>query len=97
MLQLLHNVFIEAEKDPLLQTILFMMIRLAFPVFICYCLVQFSFRIGQKESEDDVFGGANLDMMHAKQSKVTFADIAGIDQVKEEIRVCDTWFPLSHT
>jgi len=83
---LMHDVFIEAEKEHLLQTVLFMMIRLAFPVIVCYCLVQFSFRIGQKESEDDIFGGANLDMMHAKQSKVTFEDIAGIDQVKDEIK-----------
>lgn len=82
-----HNVFIDAEHEHLLQTILFMMIRLFFPVLVCYCLVQFSFRIGQKENEDEIFGGANLDMMHAKQSKITFADIAGIDQVKDEIKV----------
>ena len=81
-----HNVFIEKEEPDLLQTIGFMSIRLAFPVIVCYCLVQFSFRIGQRESEDDIFGGANLDMMHAKESKINFSDIAGIDQVKEEIK-----------
>eukprot|EP00210_Caulerpa_lentillifera_P005084 g4856.t1 len=81
-----HNVFIETERESLLQTIMFMLIRMAFPIVICYCLVQFSFRIGQKEEEDDLFGGANLDMMHSKESNATFKDIAGIDQIKEEIK-----------
>ena len=32
-----------------------------------------------------LFGGARLEMMTSKDSRVTFADIAGIDQVKAEI------------
>ena len=32
-----------------------------------------------------LFGGARLEMMTSKDSRITFADIAGIDQVKAEI------------
>ncbi len=32
-----------------------------------------------------LFGGARLEMITSKDSRITFADIAGIDQVKAEI------------
>ena len=34
---------------------------------------------------DRLFGGARLEMITSKDSRITFADIAGIDQVKAEI------------
>ncbi|CAD7697731.1 unnamed protein product [Ostreobium quekettii] len=44
-------------------------------------------RLGErKPGQDQIFGGANLDMMEAKKMQLTFKDIAGIDEVKEEIK-----------
>lgn len=45
-------------------------------------------RIGQKKDKGDkIFGGADLDMMEAKNLGVSFKDIAGISEIKEEIKV----------
>lgn len=45
-------------------------------------------RIGEKKGgTDQIFGGANLDMMEAKNIRISFKDIAGVDEIKDEIKV----------
>ncbi|EFN51378.1 hypothetical protein CHLNCDRAFT_37431 [Chlorella variabilis] len=59
--------------------------RLIFPIAFSFLLIKFAFRLGQKKQRDRIFGGANLEMVKAKDALFSFKDIAGIDQVKEEI------------
>jgi ATP-dependent Zn protease len=57
------------------------MARLVFPVWFSFLLIKFAFRIGRKKKRDKIFGGAKLESISARDSRITFDDIAGIDQV----------------
>ena len=54
-------------------------------MWFSFLLIKFAFRIGRKKKRDKIFGGAKLESITAKDSRITFDDIAGIDQVKAEI------------
>ena len=60
-------------------------------VTLCYCLGQqhdiceHNFMSVSCHVAYRLFGGARLEMITSKDSRITFADIAGIDQVKAEI------------
>eukprot|EP00803_Ostreobium_quekettii_P010009 evm.model.scf_768.7 EVM.evm.TU.scf_768.7 scf_768:46516-52162(+) len=82
-----HGVYISEEMPSPLSSVLFSLFRLTVPITVAFFLVQASFRLGErKPGQDQIFGGANLDMMEAKKMQLTFKDIAGIDEVKEEIK-----------
>lgn len=80
-----HGTYIEpSDSNPALP-IVHALVRLIFPVWFSFLLIKFAFRIGRKKKRDKIFGGAKLESISAKDSKITFDDIAGIDQVKAEI------------
>ena len=80
-----HGTYIEpSDHNPAL-SIVHTMARLVFPVWFSFLLIKFAFRIGRKKKRDKIFGGAKLESISARDSKITFDDIAGIDQVKAEI------------
>lgn len=80
-----HGTYIEpSEHNPAL-SIVHALARLVFPVWFSFLLIKFAFRIGRKKKRDKIFGGAKLESISAGGSKITFDDIAGIDQVKSEI------------
>ncbi|KAL0023671.1 hypothetical protein WJX77_011852 [Trebouxia sp. C0004] len=80
-----HGVVIEASPLNPVLGIVAGFIRLFFPITAAAYLIKFAFRLGQTQKRDKLFGGARLEMMTSKDSRITFADIAGIDQVKAEI------------
>ncbi|DBA75980.1 TPA: hypothetical protein ACH3X2_008914 [Trebouxia sp. C0005] len=80
-----HGVVIEATSSTPVMGVIAGFIRLFFPITAAVYLIKFAFRLGQTQKRDKLFGGARLEMMTSKDSRVTFADIAGIDQVKAEI------------
>lgn len=80
-----HGVVIEAEHLSPIWGILQSLLRLAVPVSVAFYLVKISFLMGDSQSADKLFGGARLEKVTAKDATVTFADIAGVDQVKAEI------------
>jgi cell division protease FtsH len=80
-----HGTYIEpSEHNPAL-SIVHTLARLVFPVWFSFLLIKFAFRIGRKKKRDKIFGGAKLESISAGDSRITFDDIAGIDQVKSEI------------
>lgn len=80
-----HGTYIEpSDVNPTLP-IVHTLARLIFPVWFSFLLIKFAFRIGRKKKRDKIFGGAKLESISSKDSKITFDDIAGIDQVKSEI------------
>ena len=80
-----HGTYIEpSEHNPAL-SIVHALARLVFPVWFSFLLIKFAFRIGRKKKRDKIFGGAKLESITAGDAKITFDDIAGIDQVKSEI------------
>ncbi|KAK9810298.1 hypothetical protein WJX72_008286 [[Myrmecia] bisecta] len=81
-----HGVHIEATPVNQFEAVLSTLVRLAFPIWFAIYLVQFAFRIGRKRKRDKLFGGARMEMISSKNIGTTFEDIAGIDQVKAEIR-----------
>ncbi|KAI7835886.1 hypothetical protein COHA_010231 [Chlorella ohadii] len=80
-----HGVFIEDTPVNPVMPMLHAVARLVFPIFFSFLLIKFAFRLGRKKKRDKIFGGAKLEVIKAKDATVTFKDIAGIDQVKEEI------------
>ncbi|GMH43653.1 hypothetical protein BSKO_11575 [Bryopsis sp. KO-2023] len=82
-----NQVYIEDPQIHPLGNVVFTLIRLAIPISVAFFLVQFSYRIGEKKgSSDQIFGGANLDMMEARSIRISFKDIAGVDEIKGEIK-----------
>lgn len=80
-----HGTYIEpTDLNPALP-IVHALVRLIFPVWFSFLLIKFAFRIGRKKKRDKIFGGAKLESISGKDSRITFDDIAGIDQVKAEI------------
>jgi cell division protease FtsH len=80
-----HGTYIQpSDVNPALPVV-HALVRLIFPVWFSFLLIKFAFRIGRKKKRDKIFGGAKLESISAKDSKITFDDIAGIDQVKSEI------------
>lgn len=77
--------FIEPSDPNRALPIVHAIVRLIFPVWFSFLLIKFAFRIGRKKKRDKIFGGARMESISAKDAKITFDDIAGIDQVKAEI------------
>ncbi|KAL3153794.1 hypothetical protein ABBQ32_013378 [Trebouxia sp. C0010 RCD-2024] len=80
-----HGVVIEANTISPIFGVIQSLLRLAFPITLAFYLVKISFVLGENTQQDKLFGGARLEMVTGKDATVTFADIAGIDQVKAEI------------
>ncbi|KAI3432765.1 hypothetical protein D9Q98_004305 [Chlorella vulgaris] len=81
----MHGVYIEADTPNPVMPLLHALARLIFPIAFSFLLIKFAFRLGSKKQRDRIFGGANLELVKPEDAQYSFKDIAGIDQVKEEI------------
>jgi cell division protease FtsH len=81
-----HGVYVEEDENPSpLTPMLHSILRNVFPIWFSYWLIKTTFRFGTKKDRDKIFGAAKLNRITKKEAKTSFADVAGIDQVKDEI------------
>ena len=78
-----HGVEIKSVDDNPWSPVGNALARLLLPVVFSVYLVQIAFRIGRKQKRDKLFGGARMEMVQGLG--VSFADVAGVDEVKAEI------------
>lgn len=62
------------------------MLRMFGPVLITLLVVAWSLTLGRSPDADDpLFGGARMELIKSGDVATTFDDVAGIDDIKEEI------------
>lgn len=83
---LAHGVVIESPKPNPIWCAVANMVRLIAPIAFAVWIVRFSFKLGRKDRRDKIFGGARLELVRGKDLRVSFQDVAGVDQVKAEIQ-----------
>jgi ATP-dependent Zn protease len=61
-------------------------LRMFGPVLVTLLVVGWSLTLGRSPDADDpLFGGARMELIRSKDVQTTFADVAGIDDIKGEI------------
>ncbi|KAK9861664.1 hypothetical protein WJX84_001635 [Apatococcus fuscideae] len=80
-----HGVYIEDGPENPWINIGISVLRLGLPLGFAVVMMNIVFGITLTQAKDPVWEGAKMDLINQKDADTSFADIAGIDTVKEEI------------
>jgi cell division protease FtsH len=81
-----HGVAIECGAQDKMAGVQAGLLRLFAPVLVAILAIGWSLTLGRSPDADDpLFGGARMELIRGKDVPTTFADVAGIDEIKEEI------------
>lgn len=81
-----HGVAVEFGSGGKMAGVQAGLLRMFGPVFITLAVVAWSLTLGRSPDADDpLFGGARMELIKSGDVSTTFDDVAGIDDIKEEI------------
>lgn len=81
-----HGVAIEFGSSGKMAGIQAGILRMFGPVLVTFMVIAWSLTLGrQPDTDDPIFGGARMEMIRTGEVQTTFDDVAGIDDIKEQV------------
>lgn len=81
-----HGVSIEYGSSGKMAGIQAGILRMFGPVLVTIMVVAWSLTLGRSpDSDDPLFGGARMELIRSGEVQTTFDDVAGIDDIKEQV------------